>query len=681
MDARSHIEKFVPANYFITKSMDLSRVQTSGTLWFTKKFLVYYYYIFLSDNIRYRDDAAMICNIFDDYIASMPEAVQKDAEMFFYSAHAVANPKSPEFRFFPEFAGSRIFTSHEERSRYMALAKKYYFAFLMETGGQAGVNDFIKERIYGKDFDFSQTEEIISEYYGGTAFDLRQKLNDYMASLRNERQVLYYYGFFHSKSNGASDEEFSSLTPVGELALCSNFYELIAIWEHQKFKMVSQPVSLHLDGKYLKGKHYDPEDFTVNRDPYLTILSWMESKGGFSMDEYQYIISRLPAPLFDVSEIDDFREHIDDARKHVESFGRRSEIKTEDFRKELLKYILGLRGDLKKDRSSNPMSVCRLSGRNVIVTDMPLLRLVIGYYKLLSAYKSMRYGHLFDDCEAELRRQYAEREQGRSYEIDRKIKIDWDLYNIHVDIPVMMTSMLLVAAAAKLVDPDKADYAGAASVLGTMMPNIMKHCGFSSKTSMKKAVERLSNAFESGDFYAYASNEHEEYSIPVFEYKFESNADIKAKLEHESMMPSLYRDGRRVRNQNVVALLKAYNSTLPAGNDGLCECCGGSTFRTVQNEPYLEYHHLIPFGMYEGPDHYLNLFALCPMCHRKLHFLPVKDKRALYEDLSGHNYRKIPLMHRLIELKKAKRLRSYHLDFLLADNAITLDEYEKITAA
>lgn len=231
----------------------------------------------------------------------------------------------------------------------------------------------------------------------------------------------------------------------------------------------------------------------MNRDPYLTILSWMESKGGFSMDEYQYIISRLPAPLFDVSEIDDFREHLDDARKHVESFGRRSEIKTEDFRKELLKYILGLRGDLKKDRSSNPMSVCRLSGRNVIVTDMPFLRLVIGYYKLLSAYKSMRYGHLFDDCEAELRRQYAEREQGRSYEIDRKIKIDWDLYNIHVDIPVMMTSMLLVAAAAKLVDPDKADYAGAASVLGTMMPNIMKHCGFSSKTSMKKAVERLSN--------------------------------------------------------------------------------------------------------------------------------------------------------------------------------------------
>ena len=69
------------------------------------------------------------------------------------------------------------------------------------------------------------------------------------------------------------------------------------------------------------------------------------------------------------------------------------------------------------------------------------------------------------------------------------------------------------------------------------------------------------------------------------------------------------------------------------------------------------------------------------MCHRKLHFLPVKDKRDLYKGLSGHNYRKIPLMQRLIELKKAKRLRSYHLDFLLADNAITLDEYEKITAA
>ena len=33
----------LPGNYALTKSMELTKVQNSGTLWYTKKFLTLYY--------------------------------------------------------------------------------------------------------------------------------------------------------------------------------------------------------------------------------------------------------------------------------------------------------------------------------------------------------------------------------------------------------------------------------------------------------------------------------------------------------------------------------------------------------------------------------------------------------------------------------------------------------------
>ena len=71
--------------------------------------------------------------------------------------------------------------------------------------------------------------------------------NDMIAFIRNERQILYYYGYFHSKSTGATDFEFSSLTPIGELALKANANEFLIIWEPQKIKMISQPATADIN--------------------------------------------------------------------------------------------------------------------------------------------------------------------------------------------------------------------------------------------------------------------------------------------------------------------------------------------------------------------------------------------------------------------------------------------------
>ena len=68
------------------------------------------------------------------------------------------------------------------------------------------------------------------------------------------------------------------------------------------------------------------------------------------------------------------------------------------------------------------------------------------------------------------------------------------------------------------------------------------------------------------------------------------------------------------RNPDVVAeaLIRA---------NGLCEHCGAKApfFRSSDRTPYLEVHHVVPMSS-GGLDTLENVMALCPNCHRKMHF-------------------------------------------------------------
>ncbi len=67
------------------------------------------------------------------------------------------------------------------------------------------------------------------------------------------------------------------------------------------------------------------------------------------------------------------------------------------------------------------------------------------------------------------------------------------------------------------------------------------------------------------------------------------------------------------RNEKVrIWLLKHAN--------GHCECCGAAApFISDNGEPYLEIHHVRQLA-HGGPDTPANAVAVCPNCHRKLHF-------------------------------------------------------------
>lgn len=68
-----------------------------------------------------------------------------------------------------------------------------------------------------------------------------------------------------------------------------------------------------------------------------------------------------------------------------------------------------------------------------------------------------------------------------------------------------------------------------------------------------------------------------------------------------------------IRSQEVV-------NWVLANADGRCECCDKkSPFVTKNFTPYLEVHHVKQLAD-DGPDTPQNVVAVCPNCHKELHF-------------------------------------------------------------
>lgn len=71
---------------------------------------------------------------------------------------------------------------------------------------------------------------------------------------------------------------------------------------------------------------------------------------------------------------------------------------------------------------------------------------------------------------------------------------------------------------------------------------------------------------------------------------------------------------------------------------GKCELCGeDAPFSTKDGDPYLEVHHINPLSE-GGLDTYDNVAALCPNCHRKMHYAPCEDdKKKALENVNKNN--------------------------------------------
>ena len=87
-----------------------------------------------------------------------------------------------------------------------------------------------------------------------------------------------------------------------------------------------------------------------------------------SLEAYKYIVSRkkhcFDKNLWETEE-NNILCHLDEIMKQVNMFGRQRDKADEDGRKELLKYLLGLRSDLPMDAGLNPLGILKF--RNSIV--------------------------------------------------------------------------------------------------------------------------------------------------------------------------------------------------------------------------------------------------------------------------------------------------------------------------
>lgn len=730
----------LPGNYALTKSMELTRINNSGTLWYTKKFLTLYYYIFLSNEIMTHNYIDKVIEEFDRYIDGLDDSIKPAATAYFYPEHPAINFKSPEFNSFASFASHNEFATQAKRIRYYKKAKKYYFALLMGSGGQSGIKKKLKESVQRTGFIFSEENiistiissaiqvcveeanrfnnirdnsiqyilssqaiaEIIRASYTQTLTitdveKIVQKLpknnpnyntiaNDMIAFIRNERQLLYYYGYFHSKSSGAHDFEFSSLTPIGELALKANAKEFLAIWEHQKVKMISQPPIVKIN---LLRKNEQGNLFAISYSPYTDIISHLKRRATLSPDEYKYLVSRKKHIFSDFdwgSSENDLCLHIQEVKAIIRSFGRNCDITNYDSQKELKKYLLGIRSDLPVDNGTNIINACKLNRNSKVeVTNTHMIDVLYSIYSKLDQYKLLRYENIFAESETDLRRRYIAACSGERLGIDPKVKIHWDLYNIHADKFIIMGTMLAIVASQLNINSIEDLTTNRLSELIDAFNNnfngLLRSIGINTNAKVKKELLKAINALKNADYRAYMPKNNDDNEQVIARYREIDTEDLFAKIVDISSSAVVTAESERKRNVNLVSMLKSYYiKRFSYDNQLICECCGQETFITEAGEPYVEFHHVIPFNIAYGPDHYLNLYALCPNCHRKIHFMHLNSKADQYHCLDENNYLQLGLRERLTQLKAESLLRSYHLEYLLADHAITEVDYNAIIA-
>lgn len=89
----------------------------------------------------------------------------------------------------------------------------------------------------------------------------------------------------------------------------------------------------------------------------------------------------------------------------------------------------------------------------------------------------------------------------------------------------------------------------------------------------------------------------------------------------------------------------------------------------AKGKPYVEAHHLIPFGRQGGFDYSIdvtaNIVALCPNCHRRLHHGKKIDKTKEISDLFAQ--RKDRLREKMLKITETELLKFYNGD-LAEDN-------------
>jgi len=725
-------QTILPGNYTLTKSYEISKITKSGSLWYIKKWIVLYYYIFsLRDkdnkNRPVKDYISRICDEFDSYIDSMPNELKSEAKKFFYPEGVFSDFKNKDVKDFLEFAPERS----DKDSKYYKRARKAYFCTLMGIGGQSGIKKELKkilekdgyniDKLYNtvitslpklllkdkgaesdiikliskdglkkiKSYKKTSSTRITKacEKYLNKNFDVEKLICEFDAPLRNERQVMFYFGFFFSRNYNGKEVGFSSLTELGEVALRANWRELFIIWEHQKLKMISQtPIN---EIKKLPSIEKSKADyFSISYSPYYDIIRWINNNSGMSNDEYSFIVSRLNAcsrgDNFD-SLIKKLKDDILVYKDSVRKLNRKTDLAAEDFKKIKKMYIMGIESNYRKDFGKNIFGMLKRGRReSVEITDQKKLSFIYKMYGLIEAYKNTKYYNLYLYFEKELKRRYvAATQTGKSLaNLDREVQLEWFVYINHTDEFMLATlAVIMIMCELGYFETDKIDEKKVIERLKNDYPTLVRSMGKQvTKKDCKNIVSSVLDTINSQKFDEWLIDNIELQNQRFDQYDKMSEEEIWKEIEDES---EKYRidDIEKKRNAKLSELIKRYHSKKSINGIIACECCGRELFITRKEERYSEAHHIIPFNKFEGPDHFYNLICLCPDCHRKLHYLPFNDEmKDMYKNIQNNCVLQISMKDRYSYLLKEGKIKAQSLSFLVDNKALTQKEYDELTS-
>lgn len=595
-EVKSMCLKIIPGNYFITKSMEWMRLTKDinktkvdlGSYWFLKKFLTYYYYIFSKKmDIETRDVYRDIQINFENFISSLPKLQREDAEKYFFEIDI--RDENNFFSWTEYYDTSKQPIDKKEAYKYKTNAKKIYFVYLMQLGGQSGKK---RELLFTDLPNKIPYHELVINYNS-------QILNDVHAILRNMRQLLYYYGMLFRFETSWVEEY--SLTSIGELIVYSTSLELSLLMEHQKVKMVSQPPTIEI--KNVTG--ISSENFEIDINPYYKILKCIDAYGSIDRDLYKYVVSRNL----------DIHSDKEQSKKIINNFSRAGDKKNEDFDKELKKYLYGL-----WDSNIPALNFLQYEKKGNTFRAVQIKKLK-DYISLISSITDFKEKNLEENkmlYENILKRYY----QHSFEKVKLKELYQWLGY-ISTPEEELVESLLLFFV------QDDLDF----KFIRNKYPKLFQYFDIS-KAKWEKLKKLKGNSVDPNDYYKSIvslgiSKDLDEFDNDVTTIRFQKQ-HVSELIEKSNETFNQF----EAKQRKHISYIKSYYELL---NVETCDCCGEVTFTKENGKHYFEYHHLIPLSQ-SGPDHVLNLFGICPNCHRKFHFENSSDRIKNYENVDKNNF-------------------------------------------
>ena len=660
MDINKFLESYFPDTHWLNKSMELSK-DSFGTYWYLKKFIVYYYYVFIKRKLEKKEIDEIII-IFDKYINSIHDSARSDCAKLFYSI----NIKEKDC-----FITMSTYLSSESPidEKEIENARKFYFAYLMNSAQQNKdkeliLNFTLKEKNYTSGIIKAKQNLRLKH----SDAQIIQLIADVYSFLRNERILLFNYGLLNQS---ILRKEAYSPSRLGFLAIYANYNELIMIIEIQKLKQVSRnPLTFYAHtvnrprNRIFKKNSIKSEEISelmLRKHPYLTILDFLNINGYVNLEIYKYYLSRTNDSHF-ISSIKDYRELIEirnsvinkDLKCISPGLNNKSSepIGPEDFSKEYKKYIYGIDENSKYD--NNFIVFTKKSDKKIIMLK-DRIEVILKYYKKIIEILDNKYESEYLSFELINREKYRSHINNQKFEINSfknlKIYEQWLNYYQSINKEIYFEFLNMVKEVNNFSDKKLYDeYKNiASSIFGLKF----------SENWLPKILEKPAEQFNDSLIVPKKVNLDE----LIFESEKYANI-INGNLEK--------------RKRNTVLTYKYTIYTKQTLGQFKCEMCGTKLTEKPSGLPYGEVHHLIPFNDYDafGPDHYLNLITVCYACHRRYHF--EKLSIDINESIEKNSLFKLNIYRRLELLVNEKILFQASIDYIFLKGLISRKQLDDL---